>query len=147
MDQFLRPGQSANPSIRFHFPDNNFIFVNSKRLRFIINRNDWADYIKSIQSAFWIACNRNLLESTVATPCGPHVFSGHLFWNDMMKLIGINYKYTSLTYTNIFRHCDFLSNTDDILEKCVGGYLFVSCQMISYFEAFTSWILTWLNKS
>ena len=30
-----RPYQSANPSIRFHYPDNNFIFENSKDPRFI----------------------------------------------------------------------------------------------------------------
>ena len=29
------PFQSANPSIRFHYPDNNFIFVTSKGPRFI----------------------------------------------------------------------------------------------------------------
>ena len=96
-----RPYQSANPSIRFHYPDNNFIFVNSKRLRFIIIRNDWDDYLKWIQNEFWIACNRNLLESTATRVYQPLI----------LKLYDkIDRNLLEIDFINIFRHCNFLSN-------------------------------------
>ena len=134
-----RPGQSVNPSIRFHFPDNNFIFVNSKRLR-CINNSKWLGWISQMNSKRILNCMQpQPFRIDSCYTCLWTTYFEIKWWN----WSGNDEDVLEIDFINIFRHCDFLSNNGYILEKCAGGYIIpyisLNCQQIPYFEAW-HWI-------